>query len=962
MDFNLYCQLWGEIMYTLSSDNDASPYQTVITGPEDEIARQRQALAAAKGNEVLLKTEIGQAADLAAQADEAVRQLRRQQSDAGEQLARARKEEAALHLDRQEQAARLQAKHQAQYEEALLRVKNTAAALAAAEREAEEINHAAEDALAVYAQARERAAAIGCEQQERHQLLRTEHEESGRRLEEALAHAASRSAAANSATEAAQVALDAARKSLADQQQALAAAEVEIQARRQVLDKLYQLKEQGTAALRQRNHTDPAGSEALPETAGASMPVLARTTGLSGEEDSAGQHQPYATDGQEAAVLPPSAAEQELLAKIQAACRLDEQAAQAIAAESEPRERAARLQLEYQDISSAAQVAKELAADATASRQNADHDMLAAFSEMERALLTAVAEAEQQTRDKKKELDEAEQASMEASQTAAQLLAAREAAVVELEQTFSARISEAEAQLNIAQDKRERFYTAQAQKQEASDAAIEALNRKQDIAARRAAELEQLRAESGGVLSGQESTLNNIVRDDAQLLDQTRKQALDAESYYEACLINSMRAAEQIRRHKQQALSAEAEAAAVRQQLQAEAERQAREAEQARQQMADRVALLEQAVTDLENPLRLAGLEAALAHKQHSRLLAQLELNSMRLRNHRDEVQRLEAEQREQSAAELARIAAAAKKMAEEMEAARIAAEAEAARLAAIEQARLEAAERDVIRRMAEEVLEREDDLMLISPETLRQRLQRFKTAARAEAAEEGFRWIPAEQERAIREQAVALTEQAEEDYRLFEEAQAALQAIHSRLTEKRRARHAAGQPYAAAIYAVEHAVNEAAAFRAADAEISRIVNYSAERALLHITGNIRETYTAIEAGLDRLQQDLAEAETRVRGLDAEVAALSASHEEALAMLRELVSVWIYNQRRAIKLQAQVEAINREAADRERLRQEARNRFLAARDAAETACFGLLRVGSAAKARPASRKRRAAAK
>lgn len=411
-----------------------------ITGLEGALAEEKLALVEAEERAAALRSRIEAAKAERQAAKNALQDIHEAQALAVSDLMQARRDQAELLAEINSQGQRSITSASAQREEIARRIAATTAEFETAFADSEKSAALAEAALTLFTEKRELAAAIAAEQAQRHQILHDEYQQIYQHLYETVNQAANDSGVAQLRYKAEQQSLALAEQALAENEQALAAVEEEIAGYQASLDDLYRLRQLEAETIRDKNNAAIDAAKAHEEQAARESNEKRQARGKAESLDSLAQRS-YANAEEKVAQLAEelkrcyAAAENEssdLAQKAEAALRhamsereaymkilavansIDAQASKAIEEESELRERVMRLRVEEQDLRNASLAAANLAADATASRMNADGEMQETLSQMEQVLIAAAAESRQQALDKAAELHEAEDANRRA--------------------------------------------------------------------------------------------------------------------------------------------------------------------------------------------------------------------------------------------------------------------------------------------------------------------------------------------------------------------------------------------------------------------------------------------------------------------------------------------------------------------------------------------------------------------
>ncbi len=363
-------------------------------------------------------------------------QLQAEESAAVRNLAQARKDEAEQHFQNSaagQALARSQSEKLAALDEEAV---NLDAALTEAQKAAELKAEQSRDALAVFSVRQQESRQLAGELAAQHQLLQEELAQIRRQLNETVKAAGAKDATARIELEAAEISLRTAEKALADISAALKLTEEEIDRRQSELEQLYRMRQFEQETERRRNdqvlNQVRQAEEVLAQQHRLNQEEVEKARSLATISSSAltgGEERLlrltrelqdlYASTQEEArvlsdrmeSVLKHAFSERQAYTKILAvATGIKTQAQEAEEYENQLTERVNLLSRESQNLSNAALVAKNLAADATIAKANASRDMFYQVDEMERALIAAADEAEHLAARKQTDLLEAQNA------------------------------------------------------------------------------------------------------------------------------------------------------------------------------------------------------------------------------------------------------------------------------------------------------------------------------------------------------------------------------------------------------------------------------------------------------------------------------------------------------------------------------------------------------------------------
>lgn len=598
------------------------------------------------------------------------------------------------------------------------------------------------------------------------------------------------------------------------------------------------------------------------------------------------------------------------------------------------------------------------------------------------ALKKAADTAAQNLRLASGEVEKAERAFMDTVYQTRQLHSTYAANIAHSRERRRSRIAEIHAKLEMGTEKHTRLQESYLKKQERLAESENILHIKAETLLTEQKILTEARQTAAAATKEWQEKLTEKQAADTAALQAIQQEAAQAAVDYDRLMQDSLQATNETQQALDMLQELEQEQKTLLQRLAEERKSTEKEAATARITAGEACRVAEHAVKNGDNALRISELTVSRIKKQHSMLLAALELQKMRQDYHAAQVERLESEEAALIANEhkrLAEEAAAAaraeqhrleaqqreeeaarrrkeeekQRMEAEHEAAIIAAEAETARIAALQAAKETAAEQAAIRMAAGEILTREENLALVESGTLEQRMQRLQEIAIAEAKAHDFRWIKPAEADALRKEAAQLSDQVEQNGDLFESARITLLDISRQRQELKAQRHAMGPRWAAQICALYRAEKEYDALQRANLSIQNAQASAGATALPLIL----KTLKGMQKTLTDCQKTIATCRTALAATEAEISQLHAlqqetekKYQDAGDLLYELACTWIYQKNRLMKLEAKLVEIDRELRDRNEIRQAAENRFAAARQAAAAVSEQTQRIGSVKRA------------
>ena len=590
----------------------------------------------------------------------------------------------------------------------------------------------------------------------------------------------------------------------------------------------------------------------------------------------------------------------------------------------------------------------------------------------------------------KNDVTKAERAMTISARNAAQTIAACENAIAEAEQRYDAQITEARALLEIAADKREKLYATQTNKKLNLEECQNQLDLKIEAESEAISGHEALVNSAQTQLSNLKSQLEAVIAKDNAIYEQAKQVAEEAAARHEKILQDSITASDNIIAYQERLTKRKT---AYEKML--EVHRTQKEAAQnlADYQDKENTATchgLERRLANLDAPLNLAILNLDLAKKHCAHLRAGrigLDLRQKRytdqldhLTQKRDELAAAEeqfaAQIREERRIEALRAAEAlAKKeeeerqretkekirVAQELEAAHIEAEGVRAKKAAEQARHRKKAEKEAILLASGQFLTPMDNLRLIRSGELTQRISAMSEFAKEEVNRQEVRWLTLDAAADLMNAAKQARMGATLQEGMFTAAQATYNSICNELEDRQLARKHAGQRLAGAIAAGYRAERRESALEQAitGARAALLCLYGAEKeSFQQALDQLLRTKQNSEQAKEALEADYAAALADILQTDQDIAATAQAAEEARSLLNEIANKWIYTEYQAVRLEAEVEVMRCEVADRNEIADLAQQRFEAAKKAAELSAEGEERIGSVQKLATQRRKKK----
>lgn len=576
------------------------------------------------------------------------------------------------------------------------------------------------------------------------------------------------------------------------------------------------------------------------------------------------------------------------------------------------------------------------------------------------------------------------------ARNAAQAISACENAIAETQQRYDSQITEARALLDIAADKREKLYAAQSSKKIDVEESQNQLSLKIEAESEAIAAHETLVANAQTQLSNLRSQLDTVVARDDAIYNQAYQLAEEAAARHEQVLQDSIVASNQIITYQEQLSE---QKTAYNKML--EVHRTQKQAAQnlAEYQDTENTSTchgLERRLANLNAPLDLAMLNLDMAKKHCARLRAGkigLDLQQKRctdqlehLTQTRDALaaaaEQLAAQIAEERRIEAIRAAEALAKreeeerqqemkekirVAQELEAAHIEAEGIRARAAAEKARARKKAKQEAILLAAGQFLTPADNLRLIRSGELAQRISAMSNMAKEEVNRQKVRWISLDAAADLMNAAKQARMGAVLQEQMFTAAQATYNSICNELEDRRLARKQAGQRLAGAIAAGYRAERREQALNQAitGAQDALVCLYGEEKeAFQQALTQLRQTKANSDQAKEALATDHAMALADIKQTNQDIAATAQAAEEACSLLNEIANKWIYTEYQAVRLEAEVDVMRCEVADRNEIASLAQKRFEAAKKAAELAAEGEERLGSVQKLAAQRRKKK----